>query len=450
MSKKKGKARRGAQVGTFAGCLRHFLTAAVFKQGHQAHQEHQRQRRCRWQLHPLILTLALFTWCSGDSLEERFQVARTFYVDVLAPKRRRPGETVEGFNAALARLPMRVLRVVTAGVRQLLLLRLSAWLKVDGFLPFGCDGSRLCCPRAEELEKRLGTGGKAGGAPQAWITAVVHLSTGLLWSWRIGKANASEREHLEHLLPTLPKGSLLVTDAGYQGADLTRAMLRAGVDFLIRVSSHSTLYAAVVPAEGWSDGVVMLWTAEDQRHKRPPLLLRLIRLRSPNRKVDVWMLTNVLQPGRLSAEAAGRFYKMRWENEGFFRTYKRTLNKVKLSSRTVALIHREVEGSLLAVQLLLSQGVWARAALQAKDVRCSPRRVLLEIRREIREAHKRRGRQGYRRRLGQAGREDRQRRRPKMKRQWPSRVDHKPPKPPKLRTLPNDLIAKLHKLLGIP
>jgi hypothetical protein len=450
MSKKKSKARAAVAPGTFVGCLRHFLSPALFKQAHQAHNSHKPQRSCRWALHPLVLTLAVFTWCAGDSQEERFEVARAFYVAALAPKRRRPGQTIEGFRAALARLPMSVLRVLTAGVRLALLSRLHPRLTTDGFIPLGCDGSRLSCPRTEELEKRLGTGGKTEGTPQAWITALVHLSTGLLWSWRIGKANASERDHLEHLLPTLPEGALLVTDAGYQGVDLTRALLAAGVDFLMRVSSQSTLYTELVPLEGWIDGVVMLWTVEDQKHKRPPVFLRLIRLHEPRRKVDVWLLSNVLQPGRLSVDAASKFYKMRWENEGFFRTYKRTLSKVKLSSRTVRLLHREIEGSLLAVQLLLSQGVYARALLAAKDVRCSPRGVLLEIRREIRQVGKRRGRQGYRARLGRAGREDRPgRSSAKNKRPWPSRVDHKPPKAPKLRTLPDELITKLHKILGV-
>ncbi len=429
--------------------MRHFLTPAVFKQAHQAHNANQVHRACRWELHPLILTLALFTWCAGDTPEERFEVARTFYVDVLAAKRRRPGKTIEGFNAALVRLPMCVFRVLAQGLRLALLLRLNAFLKVDGFLPFGCDGSRLACPRSAELEKRLGSGGKKAGTPQAWITAIVHLSTGLPWSWRIGKADASERGHLKHLLETLPKEALLVTDAGYQGVDLTRALLAAGVDFLMRVSAQSTLYAEVIPEGMWVDGLVLLWNEREQKAKRPPLFLRLIRLHDSKRKIDVCLLTNVLQPERLSVEMASRFYRMRWENEGFFRTYKRTLNKVKLSSRSVALLHREIECSLLAVQLLLSQGVCARAVLGARDIKCSPRAVLLEVRREIREAHKRRGRNSYHERIGRAGREARQRQSAKMKRQWPSRANHKPPKPPEPLKLTDELISKIHMILGV-
>src|SRR3954469_23944976 len=147
MSKKKGKARSAVAPGTLVGCLRHFLTPGLFKQAHQSHNQGKKQRTCRWELHPLILTLALFTWCCGDSQEERFQVARAFYAGVLAPKRRRPGKTIEGFHAALARLPMCVLRVFAAGLRRALLLKLGPWLSVDGFIPLGCDGSRLACPR---------------------------------------------------------------------------------------------------------------------------------------------------------------------------------------------------------------------------------------------------------------------------------------------------------------
>jgi hypothetical protein len=29
-------------------------------------------------------------------------------------------------------------------------------LQVDGFVPLGCDGSRLTCARVKELEQRLG------------------------------------------------------------------------------------------------------------------------------------------------------------------------------------------------------------------------------------------------------------------------------------------------------
>ena len=101
-------------------------------------------------------------------------------------------------------------------------------------------------------------------------------------------------------------------------------------------------------------------------------------------KHDVWLLTDILDPARLSVATAAKFYRWRWRNEGVFRIYKRTINKLKLSSRTVRLVHREAEASLLALQILLAH---ADLALRPKRARAepviSPRKVLIEIRREM-------------------------------------------------------------------
>lgn len=432
---------------TFLDCLRKFLTPALWKQAHQSVPRPKTRPGTRWQLQPLLLTLLIMTWCTGDSQPERFETARAFYV-ALAPKRRRPGTSVAGFHKALARLPLVVLRTLAAGLRQQFL-RLfgTALLTVDGFIPLGCDGSRLRCPRVAELEQRLGKTG-VGEPPQVWVTALVHLRLGLLWSWWLGKGDASERQHLLRLLPTLPAKALVVTDAGYQGYEVIRNLLDAGVEFLMRVSTQTVLYQIEeTPALLWSQGLVYWWTEEARRAGGRPLLLRLLRVRSPQRKVDVWLVSNVPSE-RLSVESAGRFYQMRWENEGLFRSYKRTLGKVKMQSRTVALVHREVEGSLLAMQLLLAQGAWVVAVLSRQpSAQCSPRGVLREIRRETNGHVSQRERQRYGARVAARQRKERMRTSSKVKRPWPGRKDHEPPKPPKLRKLTEELKAFREKEL---
>src|SRR5439155_17306042 len=136
--------------------------------------------------------------------------------------------------------------------------------------------SRLACPRSQELERRLGLGKKenrkkrkkklarvsppvseeqrpacpegaktrvaAPPMPQLWVTAVLHLGLGVLWSWRLGTGNASEREHLRLLVDTLPRGALLVADAGYVGYQLLARLQAAGLAFLVRLSSRAPLY----------------------------------------------------------------------------------------------------------------------------------------------------------------------------------------------------------------
>lgn len=417
---------------SFLDCLREFLTPEVWKQAHRGRKA--KKKSSRWATQPLVLTLLVMTWCCGDSQPERFETAKAFVATCL-PKRRRPGQTVQGFHKALAKLPLAALRAVAAGVRRRLAAVLD--LKTEGFVVLGCDGSRLECPRTEELERRLGCVGKAKSAPALWVTALVHLRTGLLWSWRLGKGDAAEREHLRQLLPTLPAGTLLVADAGFNGYWLAQAIVAAGAAFLIRVSGKDSLYTeagASVPE--WSEGTVWLWPEVAQRKRQLPLPVRLIRLRGKQGR-DVWLLTNLRDPGRLSAAAAGRYYRWRWENEGLFRTYKRTLGKVKLLSRTVRLVHREAEGALLATQLLLAQGVrsLAPSGPPTEPQRCSPRQVLLVIREEIYGGRSQRRRGRFGQRLAEAKPEVRRRRTGKVKRRWPRRVDHKPTKPPRFLTL---------------
>jgi hypothetical protein len=436
MAAHKTKSRLRPRARTLAACLREFLTPALWKQAQAARTAVGRRSKhpARWNTQPLVLVLVLLTWTCGDSQAERFETAKAACA-VCLTKRRRPGRTVGGFQKALARLPLAVLRVLAAGVRQ----RLQALFELasEGFVVLGCDGSLLECPRTAELEQRLGDRGKEHSAPGIWVTALVHLRTGLLWSWRLGKSTASERLHLNYLLKTLPACALVVADAGFNGYWLAAAILDTPASFLIRASGKDYFYTdAAVDQERWQDGPVYVWPETAQDKKQPPLQLRLIRVRSGKTKHDVWLLTDVLDKQRLSAATAAKYYRMRWENEGLFRTYKRTLAKVKLTSRTVRLVHREAEGALLGTQLLLAQGTRALPPRTSRERprRCSPRAVLREIRRELQAAALRR-RASLSRRLARAQREQRRRTSAKEKRVWPRRVPHKAPKTPHFLTL---------------
>lgn len=445
---KRARQRRRRQARTFVQCLHQFLTPEVFKQAARARRS--KRSSPRWKVQPLVFVLFTMTWCLGDSTPERFETARAFYVACHA-SRKRPGKTHQGFQDALSKLPMKVLRGMGTAIRRQLLRQLGERLVTGGWRVFGCDGSRIECPRSVELERRLGQAGKEGAAPTAWLTAVVHLRSGLLWAWRVGKGTASEQAHLLELLLTLPPHSLVVTDAAYQGYELAQEILATGASFLVRVSSKTWLYTETdQPLEEFREGEVFYWPQERQRRREPPLRLRLIRVRSPGCKHDVWLLTNVLSSRLLSAAMAGQFYRWRWENEGLFRTYKRTLAKVKLTSRTVRLVHRELEGSLLAVQLMLAQAALKLhpcSSVWDEPVMASPRQVLREIRRDIRDATRSVRRSAFAQRLARATRERRRRTSSKTSREWPRRKPHKPPGPPQLHTLTAEQKALRDQLL---
>jgi hypothetical protein len=479
--KPSGKAASAAPQ-SFLACLSQFLTPLVFK---QAHQSLKRHRALRWHVQPLLFVLLTMTWCAGDSLPERFETARAFYV-ALHQRRRRPGKTFVGFQKALGKVPLPVLRTVATAVRRQVALVLAASLTVGGFIPLGCDGSRLGCCRSEELERRLhhrpkkkrkrkskpppasapaGTTAEPSATPapepkprkartepsmpQLWVTAVVHLSLGVLWSWRVDKGNADERKHLRRLVPTLPCTALLVADAAYAGYAVLAALESAGLSFLIRLSSRAPLYVEDKSTlKDYREGRVYYWPQREQDKEQPPIRTRLIRIATDD--AAVWLLTNVLEERRLPRKLAGQMYRWRWRNEGLFRSYKRTLGKVKLMSRTVVQVRREAEGSLLATQLLLAQGAQALP----QTARCrgelpSVRKVLVEIRLEIRNVVGMylgpRQKRSYAERLAQARWPKRRQRSSKVRRRWPGRKDHRPPGKPKILkmgTILRDLAVK--------
>jgi len=442
---------------SFLGCMNYFLTPQVWK---QAHQTMDCQDRARWRAQSLLFVLLMMTWCSGESIPERFEAARAFYVACFQ-KRRRPGKTFEGWQKALTRVPCAALRAVAAALRtRLEQVFAYRWL-VDGFIPLGCDGSRLQCPRSQELEERLPSKRKKKRKannyekqpPQIWVTALVHLSLGVLWSWRLGKGNASERHHLIELLATLPRRALLIADAGYIGYELLKRLVQNEVFFLIRLSSQAPLYSPNrVALKPFRDGVFYYWPLKEQQQKQPPIRVRVLRIRCRKKK-DVWLMTNVFDAAQLSLPSASRFYRWRWRNEGLFRTYKRTLGKVKLMSRTVATVHREAEGSLLATQLLLAQGaLTVPVAPNLPPVLPSPRSIVLEIRIEIRNITGMylgpRQKRTYRERLRRIRNDQRRGRRDKERRPWPGRKPHKPPSPPRIQRMGTILKGLAEQMLG--
>ena len=468
------------------------------------------ERKKRWELQPFVTVLLVLSWCQGDSLSERFETARACYV-ALHPKRRQPGKTFRGFAFALRRLPIPVLRALLAAVRSRLSCWLHSCWRTGGFVLLGCDGSRLECPRTAALERALGCSGKkkkakksrkkrankappkgAKGAsrkgaqgkpaaevqaalkaavegtpaaaptpaaaktkvdeemslPSLWLTAVVHLASGVPYAWLVGKGDASEQRHLQRLAWLLPACALVITDAGYRGFALLHELLDAKADFLIRLSSATTLYTLEYQSlKKFQTGqVAYYWPEEAQKNKQPPVKVRVIRVRGC-KKQDVWLLSSVLEKSRLSVKDAARYYKMRWGSEGFFRTYKRTLGQVKLRFDTPQLVFREVEVALLGAQLLLCQGARAIPTAQGETAPgYSPRKVLQAFRKEVTRLAAPRLRQGFAAALKKARAERRKRTSAKEKRVWPRRKPHTSPKRPKIRKMNADQKALLSSL----
>jgi hypothetical protein len=94
-------------------CWRQFLTPQVWKQARAAVPRHRSHPR--GDLQPWVMIALTMTWAAGDSQPEKFATARGFYV-ASYQARKRPGQTIQGFQKALSRLPLRPLQALAAGV----------------------------------------------------------------------------------------------------------------------------------------------------------------------------------------------------------------------------------------------------------------------------------------------------------------------------------------------
>jgi hypothetical protein len=258
------------------------------------------------------------------------------------------------------------------------------------------------------------------------------MGTGLPWAFRVGPGIESERCQLEAMLDLLPNGALLVTDAGFASYELCSALIRDGRHFLLRVGSNLQLLTDL----GWTWEIlgqtVYLWPEKHQRQDALPLALRLIVLgQAPSR---VYLITDVLDANRLTDEQASVLYSMRWGVEVFYRSYKRTMERHTMLSRTPSTCREELTWTmiglwlmgLLSLQPIIAAGRDPLAWSVAKSRDC--------LRSALRAALKGKlARLPLRSQLSCAVKDQYVRMRPKKARDWPHKKREQPPGPPKIR-----------------
>jgi hypothetical protein len=399
--------------------------------------------RTRWTSLLLALCAILMSWDGGPTLGDRFESARRCLLRWY-PGRRRPGGSYQGFVAALRRRGPRLVRLLAEHYRthvRRLAEGHGRW-RVDGWLAFGVDSTKVDAPMTAANERCLGCASRAGSWPQMVLTCVFHVGSGLPWSFLRGHARSSERRHLcGRLLATLPAGALLLADAGFTGYGFWRRVTGSGRSFLVRVGSNVRLIeglADVVRVRTYVDGIVWVWPADRQKRRCPPLVLRLITL-TDQRNRAMYLLTDVLGPdGRqLDDATAARLYAMRWGVEVTFRALKQTLGRRKLLSDAPRNARAELSWAMI--------GLWTLLLIKAE--RC-PRltgggggRGVAAVLRVLRRAMANGRRTDVRRALGGVRPDAYRRSRPTRARHWPHKNRPRPPGKPKARNVTDAELA---------
>src|SRR5713226_6588433 len=190
----------------------------------------------KWTPQRVFWMAILMSWSVEQTLGDRFTATRDL-LKRLFPKWSL-GKSYTGWYTAQAHW-LKTLQPALTQRMQKHMQRLAGnyWTR-EGWCAFAADGSRVECPRTKANEKGLGCAGRNKTGPQLFVTTLWHMGTGLPWDFRVGPGTASERRHLEEMLPDLPKQSLVVADAGFTGYEFYRRILAAKQSFLLRVGAN--------------------------------------------------------------------------------------------------------------------------------------------------------------------------------------------------------------------
>jgi hypothetical protein len=398
--------------------------------------------RTRWSPKLTILCWVVMGWSIQGQLSERFReggetLSRMFY------RRRRCGQTYPGLTKATRRFGVTLFAQFWEELRETIPKRVGgAWLW-HGWKVFAVDGSRIDAPRTRRNEKGLGKAARDKSHPQWWITRLIHLPTKLMWDWRQGPGNSSERRHLREMIPALPKGSLLIGDTGFGGFDLLWQLSNGQVAFLIRCGGNSTLLVEQTRQQIERQGdvrYVYLWPGN--RKSRTPLRLRLIVLKHKGKRV--YLLTNVLETTKLSRKMAGEFYRARWGIEVEFRGLKQTLGRRKVLAQTPEVGALELAANILAMALLL---LYAALVMGVKITKSSLVKLLRAIRWAIEAIRHGESCAKLAPRTRTCLLDDYIRHSSKQARDWPHKKKDQPPGPPKLRRLLGSEKARIIEII---
>ena len=300
----------------------------------------------RWTLEHVVYVCLLMALDAAPTLKERFGNARQTTVEMHAG-RKRPGRTYQGYVKARRRITRRQMRAIKRQLCRRHRQIAGPFWRRNGWQAFSADGTRIELPRTARNERAFGRAGREKTAPQLSLTSLYHLGTGLPWAWRIGPGTESEQVHLRRMIGQLPRGSLLVADAGFTSFDLLRSLSDRHVEVLVRMGSNRTLLTGLEDACVQVKGErVWLWPKKKQS-QYSPLKLRLIRIEQANRS-PMCLATSVLDEQVLTDRQIGQFYRMRWGQEVFHRSFKQTLPAAQdaehLSGRGLAGIGLGVDG----------------------------------------------------------------------------------------------------------
>lgn len=224
---------------------------------------------------------------------------------------------------------------------------------------FAVDGTKLNLQRGDELAYAFGVPNGAH-CPQAMMSVLLDVCAKAPVDLEVASFAWSERDHLLALLPSLQPGDVVVLDRGYPSHEVLQELVRAKVDFLIRVPATHTFGLVDDLRESRGDDY-LYWVDPPQGSPADwtRLKLRGVRLRAPSGETSFFVTT--LGRESFSRAELRKLYRMRWEAEEHFKLMKGPyIGQGQFRSKTAAGVAQEIHA--LTLFLLIARVLMATAS----------------------------------------------------------------------------------------
>ena len=230
----------------------------------------------------------------------------------------------------------------------------STWC---GFNVIAFDGSKYTLPASAELrevfdpQSGLDKPGK-GHYPQCLVSTAYDVFRRIPVARTVMPIHqASEREEVKRMLPQIPSHSILLFDRGYPSFDLIKYLDKHYDGFYLFRCPASSTFPAIerFVQSGDSEGIVWIDPTssflssqpKEQRDEVTPIMLRAVRLESPDGTVSV-LLTSLINTTAFPADSIVELYFRRWEVESYYRDEKVFLGLESFHSKTENGIRQEL------------------------------------------------------------------------------------------------------------
>ena len=219
--------------------------------------------------------------------------------------------------------------------------------------------NRQAYPQSQDQEPHC-------GFPLLRLVAVFCLETGTLLERAYAPYTTSENSLYQSLWPTFQKGDLILGDRNFGSWGVLASFQAGEIDGLFRLHASRNQDFRQGQRLGPNDRLVTWAKPRNQPANLSPeqwqalpatLTVRLVRFRVPTangRCKKITLVTTLLNPGLWPLEVLAALYARRWKIELFFDDIKTTLHLERLSCRTPAMCHKELEMHLIAYNLLRS------------------------------------------------------------------------------------------------